>query len=263
MIEVLQSKAVIAIATLIALLVLERIFPMARFIGGLRRVGRNLGLSGLNAILSWLIVVPLTAAAASHALEWRPLWWAGWPGLVVDVLILDLWIYWWHRANHMLPLLWRFHEIHHLDNFLDASSGLRFHFAEVLLSSVVRAVVILLLGVPLASVVVFETLVAIFAMFQHSNLRLPASFERVLSWFIVTPSIHWVHHHAMPPRYRLELFLLALRLGPCVCKPQPHGAHRRNAHWSGRECRQDPAGSGQAALRAVMRKPLFGPNHLV
>lgn len=197
MIEILYSKAAIAIATLIALLIFERLFPMARFIGGLRRVGRNLGLSGLNAILSWLIVVPLTTAVAAHGLDWRPALWVGWPGLIADVVILDLWIYWWHRANHMLPLLWRFHEIHHLDNFLDASSGLRFHFAEVLLSSLVRAAVIFMLGMPLASVVVFETLVAMFAMFQHSNLRLPRSFERVLSWFIVTPSIHWVHHHAM------------------------------------------------------------------
>jgi sterol desaturase/sphingolipid hydroxylase (fatty acid hydroxylase superfamily) len=195
--ELAQYKGFIVIVVLVALLVLERIYPMARVIGGLRRLGRNLGLSGLNAILSWLIVVPLTAAAVGHALEWRPLWWAGWQGLVADVLILDLWIYGWHRANHLFPLLWRFHKIHHLDNFLDASSGLRFHFAEVLLSSVVRAVVILLLGVPLASVLVFETLVAVFAMFQHSNLRLPQAFERVLSWVIVTPSIHWIHHHAV------------------------------------------------------------------
>lgn len=195
--ELLQSKAAIAIAVLVVLLILERIFPKARFIGGMRRVGRNLGLSGLNAVLSWLVVVPLTAAVAAHGLDWRPLWWAGWPGLIADVLILDLWIYWWHRANHMLPVLWRFHEIHHLDNFLDASSGLRFHFAEVLLSSLVRAAVIFVLGMPLASVVVFETLVAVFAMFQHSNLRLPRAFERVLSWFIVTPSIHWIHHHAV------------------------------------------------------------------
>jgi sterol desaturase/sphingolipid hydroxylase (fatty acid hydroxylase superfamily) len=197
MTEFLQYKSAIVIATLVALLALERLYPMARMIGGLRRVGRNLGLSGLNAILSWLIVVPLTAAAAGHALDWRPLWWAGWPGLAVDVLILDLWIYWWHRTNHLVPLLWRFHEIHHLDNFLDASSGLRFHFAEVLLSSLVRAAVILAAGMPLASVLVFETLVAVFAMFQHSNLRLPAGFERALSWVIVTPSIHWIHHHAL------------------------------------------------------------------
>lgn len=195
--ELAQYKGFIVIATLAAFLVLERIYPMARVIGGLRRVGRNLGLSGLNAILSWFIVVPLTAAAAGHALDWRPLWWAGWPGLVADVLILDLWIYGWHRANHRFPLLWQFHEIHHLDNFLDASSGLRFHFAEVLLSSLVRAVVILLLGVPLVSILVFETLVAVFAMFQHSNLRLPPAFERPLSWLIVTPSIHWIHHHAI------------------------------------------------------------------
>lgn len=195
--EFLQSKAAVVFSALVLFLVLERIFPMARAIGGLRRVLRNFSLAGLNAVLSWLIVVPLSAAAAGHALDWRPLWWGGWGGLAADVLILDLWIYWWHRMNHALPFLWRFHEIHHLDEFLDASSGLRFHFAEVLLSSVVRAGVILLLGVPLASVIVFETLVAVFAMFQHSNLRLPPAFEQALSRLIVTPSIHWVHHHAI------------------------------------------------------------------
>lgn len=197
MIEILQSKAVIAIATLIALLILERVFPMAKFIGGLRRVGRNLGLSGLNAILSWLIVVPLTAAVAAHALDWRPLWWAGWPGLVADVLILDLWIYWWHRANHEVSFLWRFHQVHHLDQFLDASSALRFHFGEVFLSALVRALVMFLIGVPLEAVVVFETVLALVTMFHHSNVRLPQNFERLLSLVIVTPSIHWVHHHAL------------------------------------------------------------------
>jgi sterol desaturase/sphingolipid hydroxylase (fatty acid hydroxylase superfamily) len=125
------------------------------------------------------------------------MWWSGWPGLVLDLLLLDCWIYWWHRANHVVPVLWRFHEVHHLDGFLDASSALRFHFGEVLLSALVRVGVILLLGVPLLSVVVFETLLALSAMFHHSNLRLPPRLERALSYVIVTPSIHWVHHHAI------------------------------------------------------------------
>jgi sterol desaturase/sphingolipid hydroxylase (fatty acid hydroxylase superfamily) len=112
-------------------------------------------------------------------------------------LLLDLWIYWWHRANHELPFLWRFHEVHHLDGFLDASSALRFHFGEVFLSSLVRAGVIFLLDVPLTSVVVFETAVAVVAMFQHSNVALPARLESGLSRVIVTPSIHWIHHHAV------------------------------------------------------------------
>lgn len=193
----LTYKGAVVLGTLVLLLVAERVFPMARVVGGLRRVGRNLSLAGVNAVLSWAVVVPLSAMTASHALGWRPEWWSGWQGLLLDLLILDCWIYWWHRANHEWPFLWRFHEVHHLDEFLDASSALRFHFGEVLLSSLVRAGVILLLGVPLLSVVVFETLLALCTMFHHSNLRLPPRFERALSCLIVTPSIHWVHHHAI------------------------------------------------------------------
>jgi sterol desaturase/sphingolipid hydroxylase (fatty acid hydroxylase superfamily) len=191
---ILQSKSATVLAMLVTMLVLERLFPVARAIGGLRRVARNLSLAGLNAILSWAVVVPVSAVAAQWALDWRPPWW---PGLALDLLILDCWIYWWHRLNHAAPVLWRFHQVHHLDEFLDASSALRFHFGEVLLSSLVRAGVIYLAGMPLASVVVFETLVALATMFHHSNLKLPAGLERALSWIIVTPSIHWVHHHAL------------------------------------------------------------------
>lgn len=185
------------LAVLIAMLILERIFPVARAIGELRRVGRNLSLAGLNAILSWAVVVPVSGLAAQWALGWRPAWLSGWAGLGLDLVLLDLWIYWWHRANHEFPFLWRFHQVHHLDEFLDASSALRFHFGEVFLSSLVRAAVIFLLGVPLAHVVAFETLIALVTMFHHSNLRLPSWLERPLSFLIVTPSIHWVHHHAI------------------------------------------------------------------
>jgi sterol desaturase/sphingolipid hydroxylase (fatty acid hydroxylase superfamily) len=193
----LSYKGLVILTVLAVLLVAERLWPVARTLGGLRRVGKNLSLAGLNAALSWAVVVPLSAFAVSHALDWRPMWWSGWPGLVLDLLLLDCWIYWWHRANHVVPVLWRFHEVHHLDGFLDASSALRFHFGEVLLSALVRVGVILLLGVPLLSVVFFETLLALSAMFHHSNLRLPPRLERALSYVIVTPSIHWVHHHAI------------------------------------------------------------------
>jgi sterol desaturase/sphingolipid hydroxylase (fatty acid hydroxylase superfamily) len=193
----MSYKLVAVLAWLALLLVLERMFPLARVVGGVKRVAKNLSLAGLNALISPLIVVPVSVFAVTHALGWRPLWWSGWPGLFLDLLALDFWIYWWHRANHRWPLLWRFHEVHHLDEFLDASSALRFHFGEVVLSALARAAVILLLGVPLVSVVVFETLLAFNTMFHHSDLRLPPKLEKALSWVIVTPSIHWVHHHAI------------------------------------------------------------------
>lgn len=161
-----------------------------------RRLGRNLSLFGLNALLSPALVLPITAFAQGLDLGLRPAWWSGWAGLGLDLLLLDLWIYWWHRANHVVPWLWRFHEVHHLDETLDTSSGLRFHFGEVALSAAARGVVIVLLGVPLAHVVVFEALVLATSLFHHSDARLPAGLERALARGIVTPSLHWVHHHA-------------------------------------------------------------------
>jgi sterol desaturase/sphingolipid hydroxylase (fatty acid hydroxylase superfamily) len=164
---------------------------------GWRRVARNAGLWLINSGLSPLVVVPVSLWAASHGLGWRPDWWSGPLGLALDILILDFWIYWWHRANHEIPVLWRFHEVHHLDRFLDTTSAVRFHFGEVLLSAGVRAAVIVALGIPILSVVVFETLVLLSALFHHSNIRLPARVERALARVIITPSIHWVHHHAV------------------------------------------------------------------
>ena len=194
---IFASKGGIILAALVLFLIIERLFPVARWVGGLWRVLKNFGLAGFNALLSPLIVLPITQFASGHAFTWRPDGWTGGWFILVDILILDCWIYWWHRINHEVQFLWRFHEVHHLDETLDASSALRFHFGEVLLSSLVRAAVIIALGIPFTSVVFFETAVAISAIFHHSNTRLPGWLERPLSWFVVTPSIHWVHHHAI------------------------------------------------------------------
>jgi sterol desaturase/sphingolipid hydroxylase (fatty acid hydroxylase superfamily) len=161
-----------------------------------RRLARNLSLFGINLLLSPLVVVPITVWAGGFSLGLRPAWWSGWPGLLLDLVLLDFWIYWWHRANHEVPFLWRFHQVHHFDELLDSTSAVRFHFGEVLLSALVRALVIIVLDVPLASVLAFEALVLIGAIFHHSDARLPPRLETLLARLIITPSIHWVHHHA-------------------------------------------------------------------
>lgn len=191
-----QYKGAIVLGFLLSFLLLGRCFPFAKVSQAIARIANNLALAGVNAILSALIVLPVAVFASQHALSWRPDSLHGWSGLVFDLVLLDLWIYWWHRTEHAVPFLWRFHEVHHLDETLDASSALRFHFGEVFISSLVRLPVIMLLAIPLANIIVFETVVAMAAIFHHSNLRLPARFERAFSWLIVTPSIHWVHHHA-------------------------------------------------------------------
>ena len=204
--ESVNTKVMVLLAIATTVMVLERLYPQARPLAaaGLRtawvrllRVLKNASLLLVSAGLSPLVVIPLSALASTPALGGRPEWLSGWQGLIIDLLILDFWIYWWHRANHEIQFLWRFHEVHHLDEFLDASSAFRFHFGEVMLSAVVRAVVIWLLDIPLSSVILFETMVLGMALFHHSNVALPGWLERPLSKLIVTPSIHWVHHHAI------------------------------------------------------------------
>jgi sterol desaturase/sphingolipid hydroxylase (fatty acid hydroxylase superfamily) len=184
---------------LLLFFIAERLAPAVPFPPGqgLSRLLRNLGLAAVNFILSPLAVLPLTALAAGHALPWRPLWWSGVPGLLLDLLLLDLLIYWWHRWNHEWPILWRFHGVHHLDRFLDSTSALRFHFGEVLISAFARAGAIVLIGFPLSSILAFETLVLIATIFHHSDLRLPQPLEAALARLVITPSIHWVHHHRL------------------------------------------------------------------
>ncbi|MEZ5930507.1 MAG: sterol desaturase family protein [Alphaproteobacteria bacterium] len=203
----LSIKLAVVGAALVFFALYERLYPVAggplllRFgratRAALQRLVKNLSLFGINALLSPLIVVPITMFAADHSFGLRPAWWSGWPGLGLDILLLDFWIYWWHRANHELQFLWRFHSVHHLDETLDTSSALRFHFGEVLLSALVRGVVIVVLDLPLASVLLFEVVVLVSAIFHHSDARLPAGLERALSRVIITPSIHWIHHHAI------------------------------------------------------------------
>ncbi len=154
-----------------------------------------MGLWLVNVALSPLVVLPISYWATGHHLGWRPAWWGGWPGLLLDVVLLDFLIYWWHMANHRIPILWRFHEVHHLDRSLDTTTALRFHFGEVLISACARAVVIMVFDLPIVSVLVFETLVLAATIFHHSNLRLWPGFEQALARLVITPSIHWVHHH--------------------------------------------------------------------
>lgn len=195
----LAWKSIAVLAWLALLFAAERFRPAAPLPAAVPhpwlRLAGNGVLWGLNTGLSLLAVVPLTAWASTVAPQWRPLWWSGLWGLGLDLLILDGLIYWWHRANHRLPFLWRFHSVHHLDRTLDTTSALRFHFGEVLLSALARAAVVIALALPLASVLIFESILLIATIFHHSNLRIAPWLERALSRAAVTPSIHWVHHH--------------------------------------------------------------------
>ncbi len=176
----------------------ERVAPSAQRAekADARRLFRNLALWALNTAMNPIITVPIAALAVSLDVWTRPQI-GFWPSLTLDFLVLDLWTYCWHRANHLLPVLWRFHRVHHFDEFLDTTSAVRFHPGEVLISALARAPLIIVADIDLTSLVVFDALALAAALFHHSNVRLPAEVESGLRWFVVTPSHHWVHHHAI------------------------------------------------------------------
>lgn len=117
-----------------------------------------------------------------------------WLEIIVAVVLLDFAIYWQHRASHSIGLLWRIHQVHHVDRDLDVTTAFRFHPLEILLSMVFKLVCVLLLGPAAVAVLIFEIMLNACAMFNHTNVKLPLSVDRILRTLIVTPDMHRVHH---------------------------------------------------------------------
>jgi sterol desaturase/sphingolipid hydroxylase (fatty acid hydroxylase superfamily) len=113
---------------------------------------------------------------------------------ILAFLLLDYTVYLWHWLNHRLPVLWRFHNVHHTDLDLDVSTAFRFHFGELLLSVFYRSAQVALIGVGPVVALVYEIMMEGATEFHHSNWRLPLGLERVLNWVVVTPRMHGIHH---------------------------------------------------------------------
>ncbi len=114
--------------------------------------------------------------------------------VVLEVVLLDLIIYIQHVLFHSMPILWRLHKMHHADLELDVTSGIRFHPIEIIISMGIKFASIYFLGVLPISVLLFEIILNGMAMFNHSNIYLPKSLDDILKLFVVTPSMHRIHH---------------------------------------------------------------------
>lgn len=121
-----------------------------------------------------------------------------WVAVVGSMLILDLAIYLQHVVFHAVPGLWRLHRMHHADLDFDATTGLRFHPVEIVLSMAIKLAVVGAIGAPPVAVLAFEVILNATSIFNHANIRLPSSVDRVLRWVLVTPDMHRVHHSTDP-----------------------------------------------------------------
>jgi sterol desaturase/sphingolipid hydroxylase (fatty acid hydroxylase superfamily) len=190
----------VVIGIFILLLALESLQPLRR---RKRARGRrylvNGALTGLGFITGMLTVRPVALGSAAWAethsfgllhLMSLPFW----VQVLAGVILMDLTFYYWHRLNHTRPILWRFHNVHHVDPDMDVTTSFRFHFGEVLYSTAFRLLQVGLIGVLPLAYVIYEVVFNCATMFHHSNLRLPVAWERRLNRIFVTPRMHGVHH---------------------------------------------------------------------
>lgn len=157
----------------------------------------NLALVALNTALVRLLVplMPLAAADLAAQKGWGllsplPLWAA----IPVAFVLLDLLIWGQHWLMHRVPVLWRLHRMHHSDTHLDATTGLRFHPLEILLSTLIKILAVLALGAPALAVIAFEIALNATSLFTHANIRLSERADHALRRLVVTPAMHRIHH---------------------------------------------------------------------
>lgn len=149
------------------------------------------------------LLVPITAASVAVYAEqykiglWHLLSIPLPAATIISIILLDFLIYAQHILFHYTPLFWRIHKIHHIDQDIDVTTGLRFHPLEIILSALIKCMFVLLLGVPLMAIILFEILLNAMSMFSHANISLPKSFDKYLRLFVVTPDMHRVHHSVL------------------------------------------------------------------
>lgn len=114
--------------------------------------------------------------------------------VTLSVILLDMIIYWQHRLFHTVPLLWRFHKMHHADSHVDTTTGLRFHPVEIGISLGVKAAAVALLGIPAVAIVIFEVALNGFALFNHANIRLSQKWDDRVGRVLITQRLHRIHH---------------------------------------------------------------------
>jgi sterol desaturase/sphingolipid hydroxylase (fatty acid hydroxylase superfamily) len=182
------------------LFVLERFFPLRKTTRSLiARLFVNLAIS----VLTFIAAAGLVQPVARWALGWSAGKGFGLVHLVtlpapfgfaLSFLLMDLAFYYWHLANHWVPFLWRFHNVHHIDPDLDVSTAFRFHFGEIILSTCFSLFQVSVIGPSAWAFAAYQAVFQAEVIFHHSNVRLPIGAERLLNKVLVTPRMHGIHH---------------------------------------------------------------------
>ncbi len=156
-------------------------------------VGRVL----FTGIMAWLFSYLASSPAGVLSFINFPVW----IKITLTIALLDLWSYWWHRFNHTIPFLWRFHRAHHTDTEMCATSAYRFHPVEIIFSSLLRIPLIFMLGLRVEGLVLYEAILTVSIVFHHSNIGIGDRADSIVRTIIVSPVMHKLHHSVLPREF--------------------------------------------------------------
>ncbi|HHL42504.1 MAG TPA: sterol desaturase family protein [Hellea balneolensis] len=195
-----EIRLSVFVGVLAAMIGLETVFERKKRVEPrLLRWATNLGIVVIYTIVLRLIFPVAAMGTAVYAqahgygllnLVALPIW----GHILLSAVVLDLAVYFQHIASHKVGIFWKFHQVHHADRDIDATTGIRFHPVEIVLSMLYKMLVVLALGPHVVGVFIFEVVLNGSAMFNHANIRLPLWLDKIVRTVFVTPDMHRVHH---------------------------------------------------------------------
>ncbi len=117
-----------------------------------------------------------------------------WINIIATLVVMDLFMYWWHRLNHTKLIFWRFHRFHHLDKKMNSTTALRFHIAELYLSIFFRSLFVLIAGFSFLPFLLYEILFFMVVLVHHSNIGITKKFDMAYRKIFSSPLMHRIHH---------------------------------------------------------------------
>jgi len=180
----------------------EHVFPQRKDLIDTKHDLRNIliGLINLAVVFFFGIYFQkiIAWAAAKNIGLFHFLQLKGIAAIILQFLVIDIIMYWWHRFNHTIPFFWQFHKFHHVDTKLNATTALRFHAVELMLSFLFRLLFFVVMGIGSAAIIIYGIFYLPIIIFHHSNLRISEKADNLLRTVLVTPGMHRIHHSVLP-----------------------------------------------------------------
>lgn len=201
-----SHRSLILVSGITFFWIIENAFPLFNFkYKKWKHAGINFFLTFTTIVVNFCLAFVLlkcsdwTVATHFGILQWLPQM-SVWIYMLIGLLLMDLiGAYLVHYVEHKIKFLWRFHLIHHTDTWVDTTTANRHHPGESVIRFAFTTLGVLLIGTPMWLVFLYQTLSVVATQFNHANISLPRKLDRLLSYIIVSPDMHKVHHHYVLP----------------------------------------------------------------